>query len=144
MTLKIRSRSPKSEQIFKPSQHYNIWSLARIHHLVQRIGCRQAFFGSKFEIFSFYSVMTLKIRLRSANCDQIFKPSQRYNIWRLARICHLVQETGCMQAFFGQNFKVLVWHWKWGQGYQNLIPSFLPPNNGSVQVWSKSIHWFRR
>ena len=43
MTLKIRSRSPKPNQIFKPFQCYNIWSLARIRHLVQEIGCRQAF-----------------------------------------------------------------------------------------------------
>ena len=77
VTLKIRSRSPKSDQIFKPSQHYNIWSLARMRHLVQEIWCRQAFW-SKF--YSFYSVVTLKIRSRSPKSNQIFKPSQRYNI----------------------------------------------------------------
>ena len=38
-------------------------------------------------------------------------------------------------------FKVLVWHWKCGQGHQNLIPH---PNNVSVQVCWKSTNWFRR
>ena len=36
------------------------------------------------------------------------------------------------------------WPWKWGQGHQNLINSFTPPNHVSMQVWSKSIHWFKR
>ena len=50
VTLEIRSRSPKSDHIFKPSQSYNIWSLARIHHLSQEIGCRQAVFGQNLKI----------------------------------------------------------------------------------------------
>ena len=37
-----------------------------------------------------------------------------------------------------------MWPWKWGQGHQNLTTVFPSPNNASVQVWSKSIHWFRR
>ena len=56
VTLNIRSRSPKSNQIFKPSQRYSIWSLARIRHLVQEIGCRQAFF------FFFFLVITWKFQ----------------------------------------------------------------------------------
>ena len=36
------------------------------------------------------------------------------------------------------------WPWKLGQGHQNLINSEPPPNNALVQVWSKSIHLFRR
>ena len=32
---------------------------------------------------------------------------------------------------------------KLGQGHQNLINSQPPPNNASVQVWSKSINWFK-
>ena len=34
---------------------------------------------------------------------------------------------------------IMWWPWKLGQGHQNLITSFLPPNNVSVQVWSKSM-----
>ena len=110
MNLKIRSRSPKSNQIFKPSQRYNIWSLARIRPLVQEIGCRQVcfFFVKIWKFHSFYSVMNLKIRSRSPKSEQIFKPSQRYNIWSLARICPLVQEIGCRQVcfVFCQNMKL--------------------------------------
>ena len=62
-------------------------------------------FWSKFENFSFYSVVTLKIRSRSPKSNQIFQLSQRYNIWNLARIRHLVQEIGYKQAFFGHNLK---------------------------------------
>ena len=36
------------------------------------------------------------------------------------------------------------WPWKLGQGHQNLINSEPPPNNASVQVWSKSINWFTK
>ena len=92
-------------------------------------------------------MVTLKIRPTSPKCNQIFNPSQRYNIWSFATIHHLVQEIGCRQAFFWSkfgNFKALVWPWKWSQGRQNRIISFPPPNNMSVQVWSKSTHWFRR
>ena len=33
---------------------------------------------------------------------------------------------------------------KLSQGQQNLINSLHPPNIVSMQVWSKSVHWFRR
>ena len=147
VTLKMRSRSPKSNQFF-PMSHlkswsyiiycikdskvedylstvvyivtvwrnaplrnsalflcntcYNISSLARIRHLVQEIGS----LIWSFENFSYYRVVTLKIMLRSPESNKIFKPSQCNNTWRLATIRHLVQETGCRQAFFGQNLKI--------------------------------------
>ena len=49
VTLKIRSRSPKSKQIFKPSKPYNIWSLAGFLHLVQATVCSQAVFGQNLK-----------------------------------------------------------------------------------------------
>ena len=68
--------------------------------MVQEIECRQAHF------YSLYSVVTLNIRSMSPKSNQIFKPSQRYKIWNLARIRLLVQDTGCRQAFFFyQNLK---------------------------------------
>ena len=78
VTLKIRSRFPKSNQIFKPSQHYNIWSLARICHLVQEIGCRQAFFRLKFENFS--AGVTLKMRSRSPKFNHFFPPFHNVSV----------------------------------------------------------------
>ena len=78
----------------------------QIHQLVQEIECRQSSF------YSLYSVVTLKIRSRSPKSDQIFKPSQRYNTWSLARIRHLVQEIGCTQAFvFGKNLIISKCSW---------------------------------
>ena len=81
VTLNVKSRSPKPDQIFKPSQRYNIGSLARISHLVQEIRCRQSFFGQNLNEYSFYTVVTLEIRSRSPQSDETFKPFpfQRYN-----------------------------------------------------------------
>ena len=81
LTLKIRSRSPKSNQIFRSSQHYNIWNLARIRHLVQQIGCRQAFLGQNLIIQS--AGVTLKIRSGSPKSNDLSEdltiaPLQRY------------------------------------------------------------------
>ena len=90
--------------------------------------------------------MTLKIGSRSPNSDQIVYLSQLYNTWSLFWIHHLVQEAGSKKAFVVSNltFKVPIWPWKWGQGHQNQI-NFCPcPKGVSVQVWSKSIYWFRR
>ena len=35
-----------------------------------------------------------------------------------------------------------MWPWKLGQGHHNQINPYSPPNNVSMPVWSKSIHWF--
>ena len=48
------------------------------------------FCWSNFENFKFYSVLTLKIRWSQPKSSLILKPTQRYNIWMLARIRHLV------------------------------------------------------
>ena len=44
MTLKMGSRSPKSNQFFSMSQQYSCASLVRIHPFLHEIGCRQAIF----------------------------------------------------------------------------------------------------
>ena len=92
-----------------------------------RDGVQTSFFLVKIgKIYSFYSVVTLKIKSRSPKSNQIFKPSQHYNTW----ICHSVQEiVGCRQAFWSnfEDFKVLMWPWKWGKGHQNLITIFSLP-----------------
>ena len=63
--------------------------------------------ADKAHFYSLYSVVTLKIRSRSQKSDQIFKPSQYYNVWSLVIIRHFVQEIGCRQYFLGQNLKFL-------------------------------------
>ena len=44
VTLKIGSRSPKSNQFFFMSQQYSCASLVKIHPFLHEIGCRQAIF----------------------------------------------------------------------------------------------------
>ena len=94
VTLKIWS--PKSNQIFKPSQHYNKWSLARIRDLVQEISCRQAFFFGQSLIIQGAGV-TLKMRSRSPKSNQFFPPSKWCTCARLVKIHPLVQKTECRQ-----------------------------------------------
>ena len=137
VTLKMRSRSLKSNHFFPMSQQNPSFG--------SRDRVQTSFFWSNFDnskcwcdlenevkitkahFYSLYRV-TLKIRSRSPKSNQIFKPSQRYN-----RIRHLVQEIGCRQVFF------------WSKFYNsNLITSFSRPNNMSVQVWPKPTHWFKR
>ena len=55
----------KLGQIVYLSQWCNTWSLVWIHHLVQAIGCRQAFVESNFDIKS--AGVTFKMRSRSPN-----------------------------------------------------------------------------
>ena len=44
VTLKMGSRSPKSNQFFSMSQQYRCTSLVKIHSFILEIGCRQAIF----------------------------------------------------------------------------------------------------
>ena len=139
----MRSRSPKSKHFFPMFQWCFCATLVKIHQLVQEIRLQTRLIFTVCIVWWPWKLdQGHQNLIKSLNHFNI-KPSQCYNRWSLARICHLVQETGCTQAFFGQNFKVLVWPWKLSKGHQNLITSFLPPNNVSVQVWSKSMHWFR-
>ena len=102
-------------------------------------------------IFSLYSVVTIKIRSRSPKSDQIFKPSQRYNIWSLTRICHLIQERW---------FKDLITFWWPWLNFQyhhtiktvkfsnfdqkSLSAPYLHPNVTIYEVWPESVIWFKR
>ena len=124
---------------------YEVWPV--LFTWFKRQGADKLFFGQNLKNnYSFNSVVTLKIKSRSPKSNQIFKPSQCCNIWSLARICHLIQETGCSQAFFGQisKFQSAGVTLKMRSRSPKLITSFLPPNNAHVQVWSKSTDWFRR
>ena len=44
VTLKMGSRSPKSNQFLSLSQQYSCTSLAKIHPFIPKIGCRKAIF----------------------------------------------------------------------------------------------------
>ena len=90
VTLKTRSMSPKSNRIFKLPQWYNTKRLARIHHLVQEIGWRQAFL---VKIWKFQSAcVTLKIRSGSPKSYYFFPRSQLCGCASFVKIHPLVQE----------------------------------------------------
>ena len=91
------SRSPKSDQIIKPSQP-SYMKFGQNHG----IECRQAFFILKVrKLFSFYCMVTLKIRSRSLKPNQIFKPSQ-YEVWPESDIWFKRWDA---VKLFGQNLK---------------------------------------
>ena len=63
--LKIRSRSPKLNQLFIVSQCYSHANLVIFQPMLHEITCRQALFGLNFG--SLCLAVTLKIRPRSLN-----------------------------------------------------------------------------
>ena len=77
--------------------------------------------------------MTLKMRSRSPKFNQLLS-------WSIYR-CRSEENpsTGSKDILLTK-----LWPWKWGQGHQNLISSSACHNNISVQVWRKSIRWFKR
>ena len=63
MTLKMASRSPRSNQFFFMSQQYNCASLVKIHPFLHEIGCRQAIFIPRHTIEAEYYGFTLVVRV---------------------------------------------------------------------------------
>ena len=84
-TLKIRSRSPKSNHLFLPSQQCIHASLVKIHPLVQEITHIPYFGQSKVPV-------TLKIWSRSPKSNQRFLHSQQCIHANLVKIHSLVQK----------------------------------------------------
>ena len=94
VTLKMRSRSPKSNQLLNLSQWYIHASLVKFHPLVQEILCIQ-------EIFTpFNPPVTLKMRSRSPKSNQLLNLSQWYIHASLVKFHPLVQEILCIQEIF--------------------------------------------
>ena len=91
VTMKIISRPPKSDQNFKPLQRYNIWSLARIRHLVQQTGCNQAFCQN------LKCWCDLENKVKSPKSNHFFPSSQQCVCESLVKIHPLVQEIQCRQ-----------------------------------------------
>ena len=130
VTLKIGSRSPKSNKFLFMSQQYRCTSLVKIHPFILEIGCRQAIFQQ-----SEPSCDLEKWGQGHQNLISFFfSMSQQYRCTSLVNIHPFSQEIGCRQAIFQPS----------RQGHQNLINSFTCPSNLDVQVWSKSICSFRR
>ena len=73
--LKMRSRSPKSNHFFPPSQLYIFASFVKIHPLVQTTECRQDAMRTRRRNLIIESAgVTLKMRSRSPKYKQFFPP----------------------------------------------------------------------
>ena len=105
VTLEIRSRSPKSIQLFIMSKCYIHANLIKICQLVHEILCTQASFGSNLAVLS--PAVTLKNRSRSPKLNQLFIMSQCCIHANLVEICQSVNEIWCTQAHFCLNLAVL-------------------------------------
>ena len=85
VTLKIRSRSPKSNQLFPSSQQSIYASLVKIHPLIQKI-CKETLF------WTFQSAnVTLKTRSRSPKSNVLFPSSQQCIYASLVKTHPMVQ-----------------------------------------------------
>ena len=111
-TMKMGSRSPNSNQFFYMSQHCRCASLVKIYSFLQ--GIEKPFSNN------LSPPVTLKMGSRSPKSNQFFYMSQQYRCASLVKIYSFLQEIGCRQASCA---------WKWGKGHQNLISTFLPPND---------------
>ena len=100
VTLKIRSRSPKSNKLLILFDLYRLTNLVTFHPMVHEITCRQTFFG-KLSL-----AVTLKIRSRSPKPIQLFIMSKCYIHANLVKIRQLVHEILCTKAPFGSNLAV--------------------------------------
>ena len=89
LTLKIRSRSEKSNQLFIMSKYYIHANLVKIHQPIQEISSTQALFGLNLAVCP---AVTLKIRSRSLKSIQLFIMSQCYIHANLVKIWQPVHE----------------------------------------------------
>ena len=97
VTLKMGSRSPKSNQFFYMSQHCSCASLVKIYSFLQEIGCGQAIFQQS------KPSCDLKMGSRSPKSNQFLYMSQQYRCASLVKIYSFLQEIGCGQALFQQS-----------------------------------------
>ena len=107
LTLKNRSRSPKSNQLFIMSQCYIHANLVEICQPVHEIWCTQALLDFWLNFGGLSLTVTLKIRSRSPKPIQLFIMPKYYIHANLVKIPQLVHEILCKQAPFGSNLAVL-------------------------------------
>ena len=89
LTLKMGSRSPKSNQFLSLSQQYSCTSLVKIHSFILEKGCTKTF--SK----NLSPPVTLKVRSRSPTSNQFFYMPQEYYCASLVKIHLFLHEIGC-------------------------------------------------
>ena len=143
MTLKIKSKSPKSNQLFPPFQQ-SIY----LCEFGQNPSTGSKYSAGKFKpCFGDFRLRVRAWKLGQGHQNLINSSPSPNNVslpvWSKSMDWFRTSEDNPLKPYFG-HFKVMVWPWKWGQGHQNLINTFPPPNNVSVHAWSKSTLCFRR
>ena len=96
VTLKMGSRSPKSNQFLSLFQQYSCTSLVKIHPFILEIGCRKATFQSE-------PSCDLEMGSRSPKLNQFFFMSQQYSCASWVIMHPFLHEMGCRQAIFQQS-----------------------------------------
>ena len=92
--LKIRSRSPKPNQLFMVSRYYIRANLVKIHQPVHEIVQTSTFW---LQFGNLSPTVTLKIRSRSLKPNQLFMVSRYYIHANLVKIHQPVHEILCTQ-----------------------------------------------
>ena len=87
VTLKIKSRSPKSNQLFTPSHHCIYASLVKICPLVQKITAR-----NEISYITKRSLWPWKLSQGHQKYKQLFPSSQQCICASFIKICSLVQK----------------------------------------------------
>ena len=105
VTLKIRSKSPKSNKLLILSDIYRLANLVTFHPMVHEITCRHTFW---LKFGGLNLAVTLKIRSRSPTPIQLFITFKCYIHANLVKICQLVHEILGTKAPFGSNVVVKV------------------------------------
>ena len=101
VTLKIRSRSPKSNHFFPPYWWCICASLVKFQPLVKEIMCTQTFNAlTRLTFLSIYSVVTLKIKSRSPKSNHFFAPSLWCICASSVKFQSLVKEILSTQTFY--------------------------------------------
>ena len=120
-----------------------LWQICQPMHWFTR------YTADKPHFYNFNNVVTMNVGSRSPNSDQIvylfIEPNVTiHEAWSESIIWF--KSLGANRLLLSQNltFKVPIWPWKWDQSHKNLTTSFSCTKGISVQVWSKSIDWFRR
>ena len=99
VTLKIRSRSPKSNKLLILSDLYRLANLVTFHPMVHEITYRHTFW---LNFGGLSLTVTLKIRSRSPKPIQLFIMSKYYIHANLVKIRQPVHEILCTQAPLAQ------------------------------------------
>ena len=97
VTLKMGSRSPKSNQFLSLFQQYGCTSLVKMHPFILEIGCRKAIFQQS------EPSCDLENRVKFTKSNQFFFMSQQYSCASLVKIHPFLHEIGCRQAIFQQS-----------------------------------------